>query len=120
MPDASAPSTALFTDRYELTMLDSALRDGSAHRQCVFEVFARRLPDGRRYGVVGGTARVLEAIRRFRFDSATLQFLRDQGVIDEAGADYLSGYRFAGDVDGYAEGELYFPYSPVLTLSLIH
>ena len=35
-------------------MLGSALRDGTAQRQCVFEVFARRLPDGRRYGVVAG------------------------------------------------------------------
>src|SRR5664279_4180477 len=117
MPDASAPSTSLLTDRYELTMLGSALRDGSAHRHCVFEVFARRLPDGRRYGVVGGTARVLEAVRAFTFDEATLRFLRDTGVVDEAAADYLREYRFAGDIDGYPEGELYFPYSPVLTVS---
>lgn len=50
-------STALLTDRYELTMIEAALRSGAADRRCVFEVFARRLPDGRRYGVVGGTGR---------------------------------------------------------------
>ncbi len=98
-------------------MLGSALRDGSARRQCVFEVFARRLPDGRRYGVVGGTARVLDAIRDFTFDDGTVDFLRDGGVIDEVTADYLAGYRFGGDVVGYPEGELYFPFSPVLTVS---
>ena len=54
-------STALMTDRYELTMLQGALRDGTAARRCVFEVFARRLPDGRRYGVVAGIGRLLEA-----------------------------------------------------------
>ena len=37
-------STALLTDRYELTMIDAALRDGTAARRCVFELFARRLP----------------------------------------------------------------------------
>jgi nicotinate phosphoribosyltransferase len=110
-------TTALLTDRYELTMLDSALRDGSAHRACVFEVFARRLPDGRRYGVVGGTARLLDAISRFRFDEGTLDFLRTEGVVDGETADYLAGYRFRGDVVGYPEGELYFPYSPVLTVA---
>lgn len=110
-------STALLTDRYELTMLGSALRDGSAHRRCVFEVFARRLPDGRRYGVVGGMARLLDAIGDFSFDDATLQFLRDGGVIDEDTSSYLASYRFDGDVDGYPEGELYFPYSPILTVS---
>ena len=51
-------------------MVAAALADGTASRQCVFEVFARRLPDGRRYGVVAGTGRLLEAISRFRFGDA--------------------------------------------------
>jgi nicotinate phosphoribosyltransferase len=110
-------STALLTDRYELTMLGAALRDGSAERRCVFEVFGRRLPDGRRYGVVAGTARVLEAIADFTFDAATLELLLREQVVDARTAAYLESYRFAGDVDGYPEGELYFPYSPVLTVS---
>ncbi|MGI8760188.1 MAG: nicotinate phosphoribosyltransferase [Jatrophihabitantaceae bacterium] len=110
-------TTSLFTDRYELTMLGAALRDGTAARRCVFELFARRLPDGRRYGVVAGTARLLEAIAQFRFDDATLRFLRDGGVVDERTADHLESYRFSGGIDAYPEGELYFPYSPVLTVS---
>jgi nicotinate phosphoribosyltransferase len=110
-------TTALFTDRYELTMLASALRNGTAERHCVFEVFARRLPEGRRYGVVAGTGRLLEAIADFRFDADTVAFLRDGGVIDEPTAQYLRSYRFAGQLDGYPEGELYFPHSPVLTVS---
>jgi nicotinate phosphoribosyltransferase len=110
-------TSALFTDRYELTMLGSALRDGTAERQCVFEVFARRLPDGRRFGVVAGTARLLDAIAEFTFDEATIAFLRDGEVIDDASAEYLAGYRFGGDVDGYPEGELYFPHSPILTVT---
>jgi nicotinate phosphoribosyltransferase len=109
-------TTALLTDRYELTMLGSALRDGTAQRDCVFEVFARRLPDGRRYGVVAGTGRLLDAIADFRFDEPTLDWLRAAGVVDDRCADYLGSYRFAGDVDGYPEGEVYFPYSPILTV----
>jgi nicotinate phosphoribosyltransferase len=93
------------------------LRDGSAHRRCVFEVFARRLPDGRRYGVVAGTGRLLEALAEFHFDDATIAALRADDVIDGVTAEYLAGYRFGGDIDGYPEGELYFPYSPVLTVS---
>ncbi|MDT4934376.1 MAG: nicotinate phosphoribosyltransferase [Pseudonocardiales bacterium] len=110
-------TTALLTDRYELTMLGSALRDGSSRRHCVFEVFARRLPDGRRYGVVAGTDRVLDAIENFRFDAATIEWLRGGGVIDDTTAEYLASFRFTGDVDGYPEGELFFPYSPILTVS---
>ena len=109
-------STALLTDRYELTMLQAALADGTAHRRSVFEVFTRRLPPGRRYGVVAGTGRVLEAIRDFRFGEAELAFLRERGVVDDATLDYLAQYRFTGDVYGYAEGEVFFPGSPVLVV----
>jgi nicotinate phosphoribosyltransferase len=111
------PGPGLLTDRYELTMLRAALRDGTAERHCVFEVFARRLPEGRRYGVVAGTGRLLEAIADFTFDSEQLELLRASDVIDDRTAEYLGGYRFAGDVDGYREGELYFPDSPVVTVS---
>jgi nicotinate phosphoribosyltransferase len=109
--------TALLTDRYELTMLTSALRDGTAGRPCVFEVFARRLPEGRRYGVVAGTGRLLEAIADFRFSDTQLDWLLADGVVDEPTVGFLRGYRFTGEIDGYREGELYFPNSPILTVS---
>ena len=110
------PSTALLTDHYELTMVQAALRDGTAGRSCVFELFARRLPDGRRYGVVAGTGRLLDALDDFRFDADTLAHLSSTGVIDEATCDWLRNYHFQGDIDGYREGDLYFPGSPVLTV----
>jgi nicotinate phosphoribosyltransferase len=109
--------TALLTDHYELTMLTAALRDGTAARRCVFEVFARRLPPGRRYGVVAGTGRLVEAVTGHRFQPDELDFLRRAGVVDEATAGWLAGYRFTGDIDGYREGELYYPNSPILTVS---
>jgi nicotinate phosphoribosyltransferase len=110
-------TSALLTDHYELTMLSAALGDGSADRPCVFEVFARRLPSGRRYGVVAGTARVVDAVERFRFGPAELDFLRSASVVAGETLDWLSEYRFSGDIDGYAEGELFFPGSPILTVS---
>jgi nicotinate phosphoribosyltransferase len=114
-PSTAGVSTALLTDRYELTMAAAALADGTAQRHCVFEVFARRLPDGRRYGVVAGTGRLLESIERFRFGDQELEMLAD--VVDRETLAWLAEYRFSGDVDGYPEGELYFPGSPVLTVS---
>lgn len=107
-------STALLTDKYELTMLAAALRDGSAHRRCTFEVFARRLPEGRRYGVLAGTGRFVEALAQFTFDPQTLAVVAD--FLDADTCTYLSDFRFTGDVDGYPEGELFFPNSPVLSV----
>jgi nicotinate phosphoribosyltransferase len=115
-PTSAPASTALLTDRYELTMLQAALADGTAHRRCVFEVFTRRLPAGRRYGVLAGTGRVLEALEAFRFDDEQLAWLSDERVVDDRTLEYLSSYRFTGDVVGYAEGEVFFPLSPVLVV----
>jgi nicotinate phosphoribosyltransferase len=111
-----SPAPALFTDRYELTMVAAALADGTAGRDCVFEVFARRLPHGRRYGVLAGTGRLLEVLPHFRFGNDELASLREQGLTDERLLDWLADFRFSGDIDGYAEGDLYFPGSPVLTV----
>ncbi|MFC4036392.1 nicotinate phosphoribosyltransferase [Streptomyces polygonati] len=108
------PSTALFTDRYELTMLQAALRSGAAHRHSVFETFTRRLPAGRRYGVVAGTGRVLDAVENFRFDGPVLDFLSNESVVDDTTLRWLADYRFTGDIWGYPEGEVYFPGSPIL------
>jgi nicotinate phosphoribosyltransferase len=100
------------TDHYELTMLQAALASGTAHRRSVFELFGRRLPEGRRYGVVAGVGRALDAIEEFRFDDDVLAVLEE--VVDGPTRDYLSTYRFTGDMWGYAEGEAYFAHSPLL------
>lgn len=109
-------STALLTDRYELTMIDAALRDGTASRPCVFELFGRRLPGGRRFGVVAGTGRLLQALRTFRFDDDDLRYLRDNRVVSAEAIAFFEGYRFTGSIEGYREGEAYFPGSPILTV----
>ena len=113
---APAASTALLTDHYEITMLRAALRSGAAQRRSVFEVFARHLPHGRRYGVVAGTGRLIDSLQRFRFGPADLEFLGRAGVADEATLSFLESYTFTGHIWGYAEGDCYFPGSPILVV----
>lgn len=112
----ASQSTALLTDMYELTMLDAALKAGTAQRHCVFELFGRRLPATRRFGVVAGTGRILEALERFEFETEQLDWLHAEGIVSDETIDFLKDFRFQGDIDGYAEGECYFPGSPLLTV----
>jgi nicotinate phosphoribosyltransferase len=117
LPDhPPSESTALLTDHYELTMLQAALHSGAAHRRSVFELFGRRLPGGRHYGVVAGVGRALDAIEAFTFDEASIDFLRSRRVVDDTTLEHLAGWTFTGDVWGYAEGETYFPYSPLVVV----
>jgi len=116
-PPGTAPSgTALLTDHYELTMVQASLRSGAAHRRAIFEVFARHLPHGRRYGVVAGTGRLLDAIEQFRFSPADLDFLGSAGIVDSPTLAFLEAYRFSGNIWGYPEGDCYFPGSPILVV----
>src|SRR4051812_2700806 len=115
-PSAAPASTALLTDQYELTMLEAALRSGAADRRAVFEVFARHLPNGRRYGVVSGIGRLLDALEHFRFDATSLDFLRRAEVVNDKTLEYLESFRFSGDIWGYQEGDCYFPGSPLLVV----
>ncbi|MDR1428466.1 MAG: nicotinate phosphoribosyltransferase [Bifidobacteriaceae bacterium] len=110
-------SVALLTDQYELTMLDAALTDGTASRRCVFEVFARRLPSGRRYGVLAGPGRLAELLPDFRFDDDEIEWLARAGIVGKRTLEWLRRYRFTGTILGYAEGEAYFPGSPVLSVA---
>ena len=114
--DQISGSTALRTDHYELTMIDAALGSGVARHRAVFEVFSRSLPAGRRYGVVGGTARLLDALEHFRFDPDQLEWAAARGIVSPEALDHLAGWTFDGDIDGYREGDVYFPGSPVLTV----
>ena len=108
------PTTSLLTDMYELTMVKAALHASRANRHVLFELFPRRLPQGRSYGVVAGVGRALAALADFRFGDEEIDYLLREGVADDALAEYLAGYRFHGDIVGYPEGELYFGGSPLL------
>ncbi len=109
-------STALHTDRYELTMVEAALRSGTGSRRCIFEAYGRRLPGARRYGIVAGTGRLLDMVSRFHFTEPELDWLRENEVVDAPTLDWLADYRFRGNIWGYREGEAYFPSSPVLVI----
>jgi nicotinate phosphoribosyltransferase len=118
MPPTSVPqtSTAFLTDHYELTMLDAALKAGKADEPVIFEVFTRGLPPGRRYGVFAGLDRLIAALDRFRFGDEELTWLAEKHIVSDRALEWLAGYRFAGDIYAYPEGELYTAGSPVATV----
>ena len=95
-------------------MLDACLRDGTANRKCVFEIFTRHLPLGRHYGVAAGQGRILDALENFHLDDNDLKFLADRKVVGPETIKWLENFHFSGSIKGYREGEMFFPNSPIL------
>lgn len=111
---SSSITTSLLTDMYELTMVDATLQSGTWNRQVTFELFGRRLPPARRFGVMAGNARIIEALERFEFSKDEIDYLSREKIVSDDCLDYLKDYRFKGRIRGYAEGECYFESSPLL------
>ena len=111
---SSTPGAALLTDRYELTMLEAALRSGVAQRRAVFEVFTRRLPPGRRFGVVAGQGRLSALLPEVIYDDEALRAL---GVLGDQASAWLRDRTLDVEVTAYPEGEVFVPGSPVVTVS---
>lgn len=109
-------TTGLLTDKYELTMLQAALQSGDAHKKANFELFARDLPKGRRYGVIAGTQRAIDAVENFKFSEDQLEFLRNDPEFTDEFVEYLRDYEFKGKIYGLMDGDLYFPHTPILNV----
>lgn len=109
-------STAFMVDKYEITMLQAALKSGHAFDKATFDLFARKLPQGRRYGVVGGISRAIQAVKDFKFTEEQLTLLENDPIIEQETVEYLRNYTFSGKIIGYKEGDVYFPNSPILTV----
>lgn len=105
----------LKTDKYELTMLEGFIKAGIVNRKAQYELFARKIPTGRKYGVVAGTARAIEAIIQFRFSETDLDYLSE--YLNSDTIEYLENYSFSGSITGYQEGDYWFPYAPILTVN---
>lgn len=109
-------TASFMTDKYEITMIQAALEAGTAHKKATFDLFARRLPQGRRYGVVGGVNRAINIIKNFVFTDEQLEYLKKDSTIHEQTIEFLKDYSFKGKIIGYREGEVFFPNSPILTV----
>ncbi len=107
----------LATDFYELTMAAAYFNAGQSHRQAVFEAFVRRLPRNRSYMVAAGLEQVLEYIRNLTFTEDQISYLQSLDPFKRVPGeffDYLSRFRFTGDLWAVDEGTVLFPNEPFI------
>lgn len=104
----------LLTDFYELTMMQGYFRNEYANENVIFDAFYRKNPDGNGFSVCCGLEQVIEYIENLRFEKDDIDYLRSTGKFGDDFLEYLSGFRFTGDIYAIPEGRVMFPREPVL------
>ncbi|HRR40453.1 MAG TPA: nicotinate phosphoribosyltransferase, partial [Syntrophales bacterium] len=108
------PATSLLlTDLYQLTMLQGYLRQGM-EETAVFEFSVRDLPENRGFLMTAGLESVVRYLEGVRVTEEELDYLARCGRFSREVVDYLSGFRFTGDVQAMPEGTVFFPQEPVI------
>lgn len=109
-------NSGLYTDLYELTMAQGYFFKGRHQQEATFDYFYRKNPFHGGYVVFTGLAEVLDKLETFAYGEEEINYLRQQGFREDF-LDYLSNFRFRGDIASCREGEVVFPLEPVLRVT---
>lgn len=109
-------TSALLTDLYQLNMVQAYLETGQTET-AVFEIFVRKLPPQRNFLVAAGLEQALKFLQDLRFSDDELSWLIRGGRFSAPLIDYLSDFRFSGDVHAMPEGTVFFANEPILRVT---
>ena len=109
-------NSTLLCDFYELTMANGYFELGKADEIAYFDVFFRKVPDGGGFAIAAGVEQVVEYIKNLVFTSEDIEFLRSKNMFSEGFLEYLSTFRFTGDIYAVPEGTPIFPGEPFMTV----
>ena len=113
---ATRDELALFTDLYELTMLQAYYQEGMTD-EAVFSLFVRKLPEQRNYLLACGLDTVLAYLEGLRFTEADIAYLRSLEKFTDPFLAWLREFRFTGDVRAVPEGTPVFANEPILEIA---
>lgn len=105
----------LLTDFYQLTMMNGYLKSGVAEETAIFDLFFRQKGQ-LTYAISAGLQQAIEYIQNLHFDKEDIEYLRAQKVFSEEFLEYLSSFKFTGDIYAVKEGEPVFPMEPILVV----
>lgn len=106
----------MMTDFYELTMANGYFESGKKDEICYFDVFFRTIPDKAGYAICAGLEQVIDYIQNLHFDEEDINFLRNKNCFSEEFLQYLSTFKFQGDIYAIPEGTPIFPNEPLLII----
>ena len=108
--------SALLTDLYQLNMDQAYLEHGET-ATAVFEFFVRNLPARRGFLLAAGLEQTLDFLENLRFSAEEIAWLKDTGRFGKDLLDYLTGFRFSGDIHAMPEGTVFFANEPIVRVT---
>lgn len=109
----STMNLTLLTDLYELTMMQGYFKN-QKNETVIFDAFYRTNPCGNGYSIAAGLEQVIDYIKGLHFASEDIEYLRSLSIFDEDFLEYLSGFKFTGDIYAVEEGTVIFPREPII------
>lgn len=116
MKSANGINLTMLCDFYELTMGNGYFKEGMQDMITYFDVFYRDVPDKGGFAIAAGLEQIIDYVQNLHFDREDIEYLRSRGLFDEGFLDYLSNFRFTGDIWAVPEGTPIFPREPVITV----
>lgn len=107
---------SMLCDFYEFTMSNGYFKNGFYKRNVYFDVFFRKVPDNGGFAIAAGLEQVISYIKNLHFSEDDISYLRTKGIFDEQFLEYLSNFKFHGDIYAVPEGTPVFPNEPVMTV----
>lgn len=110
----SKTSLTLLCDFYEFTMSQGYFKNNKKDQICYFDIFFRKIPDSGSFAIFAGLEDILDFVENLSFDAEDIEFLRKQGIFDTEFLDFLTSFKFKGEIYAMREGEVIFPNEPLL------
>ena len=108
-------TSALFTDFYELTMAQGYWKE-NMDQKVVFDMFFRKNPFNGGFSVLAGNETLIDILTEFKFSKDDIDYLREQKIFEEGFLEYLSNFKFSGDLYTMDEGTVIFPQEPIVRI----
>ena len=105
----------ILTDLYEITMAYGFYKNGKHEEESVFDIFFRQ-NNLITYSLAAGLEQAMDYLLNWHFSDDDIAYLRSLNIFTEDYLEDLSGLRFSGDMIAVKEGEIVFPYEPILTI----
>ncbi len=104
----------LLTDLYELTMMQGYFKNKAQNETVIFDMFFRTNPSYGGFAICAGLEQVIEYIKELHFYEEDISYLRSLKIFGEDFLEYLSTFKFTGDIYAIPEGTVIFPREPLV------